>query len=120
MATRKVKAPVEPEEQEELVRGKDFPMSKAERENRLIDLAYNLAEQRLKDGSASNQLVAQIIKSGMAKGEMEKALLDKQIKLTDAKYEAMVNPSSEEQRYLEALEAFKDYSGSIKRNEVVQ
>ena len=43
-----------------------------DREDQLIALAVDLAEQRLRDGTASNQLIAEIMKLGTTKERLQK------------------------------------------------
>ena len=59
------------------------------RENQMISLAMDLAEQRLRDGTASSQLIAEFVKRGSTKARIEKELLEKQRDLAAAKADSI-------------------------------
>lgn len=81
------------------------------RENQMIALAVDLAEQRLIDGTASNQLVCHYLKLGSTKERIEKEILEKQKELIDAKTENLRSAKRVEELYADALNAMKNYSG---------
>lgn len=81
------------------------------RENQLIALAVDLAEQRLIDGTASNQLVCHYLKLGSTKERIEKEILEKQKELIDVKTENLRSAKRVEELYADALNAMKNYSG---------
>lgn len=87
------------------------PITSEERENELIRLATNLAEKQLREGTASSQVITHYLKLGTTKEKMEKKLLAKQIELTGAKANAILNPSAETQKYEEAIKAMRKYAG---------
>ena len=60
-------------------------MTPEARENQLIYLATNLAEQQLKDGTASSQVITHYLKLGSTKERIEKEILEKQKELISAK-----------------------------------
>lgn len=94
--------------------GKEDYLDGEDRENVCIRLAMDLAERRLREGTASAQEVTHFLKLGSTKERMERQLLEKQIAYTSAKTAAMVNPSMEEEKYNEVLEALKEYGGISK------
>ena len=59
------------------------------RENQLIYLATNLAEQQLRDGTASSQVITHYLKLGSTKEKIEKEILEKQKELITAKTESL-------------------------------
>ncbi len=81
------------------------------RENQLISLAYDLAEQRVRDGSASNTLLVHLMKRGTAKERVEQEILEKQRELIVAKTEALQSQKRIEELYGEAMKAFTRYNG---------
>ncbi len=81
------------------------------RENQLISLAVDLAEQRLLDGTASNQIIAHFLKLASTKAQVEKELLEKQRDLAAAKAESIKSQKKVEELYLEAMNAMRAYSG---------
>ena len=47
-------------------------LSPEARENQMIALAMDLAEQKLRDGTASSQLITEFVKRGSEKSRLEK------------------------------------------------
>lgn len=87
-------------------------MSPEDQENEMISMAMDLALQRLRDGSASNQLLVSIIKNGFARERLEKEKLQKENELLMAKVEAIKSERRTEELYLKALEAMRTYTGT--------
>ena len=73
------------------------------RENQLIDLAVNLIEKRLLEGTASSQEVTTILKLGTTRARLENERL--------AKTEAYKSGVRMDELYEKAMAAFKRYSG---------
>lgn len=82
------------------------------RENQLIYLATNLAEQQLRDGTASSQVITHYLKLGTAKEKLEQEILKENKKLLTAKTEAIQASKASAELYQEALRAMKIYSGN--------
>lgn len=82
------------------------------RENQLIYLATNLAEQQLKDGTASSQVITHYLKLGSTKERIEKEILEKQKELISAKTKALADAADMKQMYAEAIAAMRRYSGN--------
>lgn len=83
----------------------------AARENQLIALAYDEAEKRLLNGTASNTLITQLLKAGSSKERLEKENLKEEVKLKIAKTEAMEAAAHMEESYTKAIEAMRKYQG---------
>lgn len=83
------------------------------RENQLISLAINLAEKQLIEGTASSQVITHYLKLGSMKEkvELEKIKLEKE--LIAAKTEALQSQKRVEELYANALNAMKNYNGSL-------
>lgn len=81
------------------------------RENQLIYLATNLAEQQLRDGTASSQVITHYLKLGSTKERIEKEILEKQKDLLVAKTESLQSSKRIEELYTNAINAMKRYSG---------
>lgn len=81
------------------------------RENQLISLATDLAEQQLRDGTASSQVITHYLKLGSTKERIEKEILEKQKELIEAKTESLQSTKRVEELYKSALDAMKHYSG---------
>lgn len=82
------------------------------RENQLIFLATELAEQQLRDGTASSQVITHYLKLGSSKERIEKEILEKQKDLITAKTEALQSAKRIEELYANAISAMKSYSGN--------
>jgi len=86
-------------------------MTPEDREDQLIALATNLAEQRLRDGTASNQLIAEIMRLGTTKERLQKEKLQRENEMLRAKTEAIMAQKSTDQLYKRALDAMRSYAG---------
>lgn len=81
------------------------------RENQLISLAVDLAEQQLRDGTASSQVITHYLKLGSTKERIEKEILEKQKLLIEAKTESLQSQQRIDALYQEAIRAMRNYSG---------
>lgn len=81
------------------------------RENQLIYLATELAEQQLRDGTASSQVITHYLKLGSSKEKLEKEILAENKKLLAAKTESLQSAKRIEELYSEAIKAMQKYSG---------
>ena len=81
------------------------------RENQMIALAVDLAEQQLRDGTASSQVITHFLKLGSTKERLEKEILEKQKELIEAKTGNLKSQDKTEALYQDALRAFRGYSG---------
>lgn len=84
----------------------------AARTNQLKALAFDVAEERLLDGSASNQLVIQFLKIDPVREELERTRLENENELLKARVGALESGQRIEELYAEALEAMKAYRGA--------
>lgn len=81
-------------------------------ENHLISLAMDLAEKRLKEGTASSQIVTELIKRGSRKEKLQEEIMAQKKELMKAKVENMESIKKIEELHEEAMKAFRSYSGS--------
>lgn len=81
------------------------------REQQMISLATDLAEQQLRDGTASSQVITHYLKLGSSKDKLEKEKLQEENKLLKAKTQAVESSKRIEELYEEALAAMKGYRG---------
>ena len=81
------------------------------RENQMISLAIDLAEQQLLDGTASSQVITHYLKLGSMREQLEKEKLEEENKLLRAKTEALESQKRTEELYQKALDAMRQYSG---------
>lgn len=87
------------------------------RENQLISLAVDLAEEQLRDKTASSQVITHFLKLGTTKAELEKEKLAKENELLRAKTESIESQKRIEELYAEALNAMRRYNGQGDPNE---
>lgn len=83
------------------------------RENQMISLAFDLAEQRLRDGTASSQEVVHFLKLGATRERIEREILEKQKDLISAKTASLESAKRVEELYTDAMVAFRRYSGQV-------
>ena len=81
------------------------------RENQLISLAVDLAEQQLRDGTASSQVITHYLKLGTTRERLEKELLESEVELKKAKKESIQSADRIEKLYSEAIIAMRNYGG---------
>lgn len=82
------------------------------RENQLIYLATELAEQQLRDGTASSQVITHYLKLGSTKEKLEREKLQEENKLLRAKTEHLQSEKKMEELYEKAINAMIRYGGS--------
>lgn len=80
------------------------------RENQLIALAVDLAEEQLRNGTASSQVITHYLKLGSTKERIEKEILEKQKDLITAKTKALESTERIEELYSNAIKAMQKYS----------
>lgn len=82
------------------------------RENQMISLAIDCAEQQLRDGTASSQVITHYLKLGSAKERAELEILNLQKELVAAKTQAIRAQESREELFAEAIKAMQSYRSS--------
>lgn len=83
------------------------------REAQLVSLAVDLAEKQLIEGTASSQVITQVLKLGTTQARLEKEKLAKENELLKVKADAYASAQRVEELYSEALTAMKTYSGQV-------
>jgi hypothetical protein len=86
-------------------------LSPEARENQMIALAMDLAEQRLRDGTASSQEVTHFLKLASSKERLEKEIMEKQKALIEARTNAYASSDEIKALYADAMAAFRSYNG---------
>ena len=81
------------------------------RENQLVALAYDVAEQQLLDGTISSQVLSQLLKAGSTKNKLELTKLESENALLRVKAESIQSAARSDEIYTNALKAMKNYSG---------
>ena len=86
-------------------------LSPEARENQLIALAVDRAEQQLLDGTASSQVITYYLKLGSSREKLEKERLAEENRLLKAKTKALENAEEIKALYEQALKAMRNYAG---------
>lgn len=81
------------------------------RENQMIALAMDRAEEQLRDGTASSQVITHFLKLATRKEQIEREILEKQKELIVAKTESLQSAKKIEELYTNAITAMRNYSG---------
>lgn|GEM_PF-1542402 len=89
------------------------------REDQLIALAYDLVEQRIRNGTATSQETVEFLRRGSTKARLEKEIMEEQKKYMKAKTEAMESAKRIEAMYSDAMAAFSSYRSSTPDDEDV-
>ena len=87
------------------------------RENQLISLAVDVAEQQLRDGTASAQVIVHFLKLGSSKAELEKEKLKQENEVLKAKAKSIESIEETKILYENALRAMRRYSGNGEQDE---
>lgn len=85
--------------------------TKEAREQQLENLAMNLAEQKLLDGTASSQIICHFLSLATQKAELEREKLKADTKLQKAKVDAIESQKATEELYAKAILSMKRYQG---------
>lgn len=83
------------------------------RENQLIALAVDCAEQQLRDGTASAQVITHYLKLGTAREKLEREKIALENELIKAKRKAIEASEKSDRVYAEAIKAMGIYSGNF-------
>lgn len=93
-------------------------LSPEAKENKLIAMAYDLVEERLRNGTASAQETVHFLKLGSAKSRAEIDNLMAQNKLLQAKADSLEAERASDQRYKDAIKAMAIYRGETPDEEL--
>lgn len=88
-------------------------LSPEAREKQMIALAVDCAEEQLRNGTASAQVITHYLKLGTMKEQYENEKLKKELDLLTAKTEALQSQKRVEELYANALSAMKSYQPSV-------
>lgn len=89
------------------------------REDQLIALAYDVVEERMRNGTATSQETVEFLKRGSTKARLEKEIMEEQKKYMKAKTEAIESAKRIEALYEDAMSAFRSYQPSVPDDEIV-
>lgn len=90
------------------------------RENELISLAYDAAEEQIRNGTASSQIITYFLKlrNERDKKDLEIEKLQNENKLLKAKADAYESQKEKNHLYAEAIKAMGIYSGELEDDDV--
>lgn len=91
--------------------GKSTKMTPEAQENLLISLAYDLVEERLREGTASAQETVHFLKLGSTRNRAEMERLQEENKLLKAKTETLNAARQSDEMFTKAIEAMQRYRG---------
>lgn len=81
------------------------------RENQLIAAAVDLAEEQIRSGKASAQVITHFLKLGTTRERLEQERLQRENELLKAKTDSLASAERVEELYKNALAAMRTYSG---------
>lgn len=81
------------------------------RERQLVALAVDLAEQQMRDGSASAQVITHFLKLGSSRESLEQKRLEYEIEMTKAKTAQIASQEQTEKLMQDAMAALTKYKG---------
>lgn len=88
------------------------PATPEAKEDQMISLAMKAAEEKLRNGTASTQMIVHFLKLGSTKERLEKEMLSKKTELLTAQTENLKSQQRVEELYENALKAMREYSGN--------
>ncbi len=81
------------------------------RENELASVAYDLAEEQMRNGTASSQVITHFLKAGSRREQMERMKLEYETELTRVKIQAVEGQQRVEELFVHAINAMRSYQG---------
>lgn len=84
------------------------------RDMQLKNRAVELAEQQIRDGTASSQIITHFLKMDPEKERLEHQKLEEEVKLLQAKTKAYENAEESKKMYDEAIKAILEYNGETR------
>ena len=93
--------------------GRTYPRATTEagRETQLVSMAMDLAEEQIRDGTASAQVISHYLKLGSSREKLEQGRLSRENELLEAKVEQLASAQRVEELYKTALNAMRTYAG---------
>lgn len=89
------------------------------RENQLISLAVDLAEEQLRAGTASSQVISHYLKMSSSREHLEQERIRGEISINKAKEEMLASQKRVEELYAKALKSMRSYDGRVESPEEV-
>lgn len=104
------KAPSKDDKPSEILRRK--ALSPDARENQLIALAMDTAEERMLNGTASSQEIVHFLRLGSSLVKLQKEEIRERIELDKSKVKAIESSEEYKRLYEEAINAMKSYGSA--------
>lgn len=82
-----------------------------QRENQLVSAAHDLAEEQIRRGEASSQVITHFLKLGSSRERLEQERIAHENELLQVKREAIESNKHREELYGEAIKAMRTYAG---------
>lgn len=82
------------------------------REIEISSAAYDLAEEQIRQGTASSQVITHFLKMGSTRERLEQQRIEHENELLQVKREAIQSQQRIEELYIDAIKAMKSYAGS--------
>lgn len=90
------------------------------RENQIISAAYDLAERRILNGTASSQEIIHFLKMGSEKEKLERIKLEEENRLLRQKTKSLEASSNIEQLLKEGLNALSHYRSNDSEDDIFE
>lgn len=87
------------------------PLTPEARESQLISFALDEVEKRIRDGTASSQVLTHFLKLASRNEQLKNERLEEENKMLRAKTKALEASVDSGERYEAALRAFREYRG---------
>ncbi len=87
------------------------PLSPEAQESQMVAMAMELAADKIRDGTASSQIIVHYLKLGSERSRLEREKLARETELLRAKSESIQSAKHIEEMYSNALKAMREYSG---------
>jgi hypothetical protein len=94
--------------------------SPEQREMQLADAAYDLAEEQIRGGTASSQVITHFLKVGSSRERLEQERMQHEVELMEVKKEQLTQQARIEELYVGAIEAMRGYSGQPVDAELIE
>lgn len=82
-----------------------------DRENEMIALAFDVAEQQMRNGTASAQVITHFLKFGSERDRLEREKIRKEIMLSNTRDEQIRNGQERSEQYDQVISMMKIYTG---------
>ena len=93
------------------------PTTPEAKERQMIAYAMDLAEEQLKNGKASSQLITHFLKLGTENAKLERLKLEQESRLLEAKVDSLRNAEEKDVDYGKVIQALKKYQGEVNDDE---